>query len=154
MCCLLLQIALFAVQSTEIPAVNISSVFQHCLESFLEWGGAGHMKMHSYIYFSRYFSLFIVAVFQCEILENRTRGLLETVETGNLRVDNIFILLFFLCFFFFFSGQHLRHMEVPRLGVQSKLKLLVYTPEPQQHQIRATSVTYTSAHGNAGSLTH
>ena len=111
MCCLLLQIALFAVQSTEIPAVNISSVFQHCLESFLEWGGAGHMKMHSYIYFSRYFSLFIVAMLQCEILENRTRGLLETVETGNLRVDNIFILLFFLCFFFFFFSAAPRAHE-------------------------------------------
>ena len=32
-------------------------------------------------------------------------------------------------------------MEVPR-------------PEPQQRQIQATSVTYTAAHGNAGSLTH
>ena len=28
------------------------------------------------------------------------------------------------------------------------------TPEPQQHGIRAASVTYTTAHGNAGSLTH
>jgi len=27
-------------------------------------------------------------------------------------------------------------------------------PEPQQHGIWATSVTYTTAHGNAGSLTH
>jgi len=28
------------------------------------------------------------------------------------------------------------------------------TPEPQQCQIRATSVTYITAHGNYGSLTH
>ena len=28
------------------------------------------------------------------------------------------------------------------------------TPEPEHCQIRATSVTYTAAHGNAGSLTH
>ena len=28
------------------------------------------------------------------------------------------------------------------------------TPQPQQHGIQATSVTYTTAHGNAGSLTH
>ena len=28
------------------------------------------------------------------------------------------------------------------------------TPEPQQHQIRAESVTYITAHGNATSLTH
>ena len=27
-------------------------------------------------------------------------------------------------------------------------------PEPQQHQIRAASSTYTTAHGNAGSSTH
>ena len=28
--------------------------------------------------------------------------------------------------FFVFLGPHLRHMEVPRLGVQSELQLLVY----------------------------
>ena len=28
------------------------------------------------------------------------------------------------------------------------------TPQPQQHQIRATSVTYTILHSNTGSLTH
>ena len=28
------------------------------------------------------------------------------------------------------------------------------TPQPQYHQIQALSVTYTTAHGNAGSLTH
>ena len=28
---------------------------------------------------------------------------------------------FFFCFFFFFLGPHLRHMEVPRLGVESEL---------------------------------
>ena len=28
------------------------------------------------------------------------------------------------------------------------------TPQPQQHQTQATSATYTTAHGNAGSLTH
>jgi len=28
------------------------------------------------------------------------------------------------------------------------------TPQPQPHRIRATSVTYTTAHSNAGSLTH
>ena len=42
-------------------------------------------------------------------------------------------------FFFFVSlGLHPRHMEVPRLGVESELKLPAYT----------------TAHGNAGSLTH
>ena len=42
-------------------------------------------------------------------------------------------------------------MEVPRLGVESELHLLAYA---QQHGIRALSVTYTTANGNAGSLTH
>ena len=32
-----------------------------------------------------------------------------------------------LPFFFAFLGQHLRHMEVPRLGVQLELQLPVYT---------------------------
>ena len=44
-------------------------------------------------------------------------------------------------FFFFFSlflGLYLQHIEVPRLGVESELQLLVYT----------------TSHSNAGSLTH
>ena len=32
--------------------------------------------------------------------------------------------------FFIFSGPHLWHMEVPRLGVESELQLLVYTTAP------------------------
>ena len=45
-------------------------------------------------------------------------------------------------------------MEVPRLWVKSQLQLPKpnYT-QPQQHGIQGTSVTYTIAHGNAGSLT-
>ena len=39
-------------------------------------------------------------------------------------------------------------MDVPKLGV--KLELLL----PQQRGIRAESVTYTTAHRNAGSLSH
>ena len=36
--------------------------------------------------------------------------------------------LFFLYFFFFcFLGPHLRHMEFPRIGVQSELQLPAYT---------------------------
>ena len=52
--------------------------------------------------------------------------------------------LYFFCFgLFVFLGLHRQHMEVPRLGVQS-----------EQRQIRAASATYTTAHGNTGSLTH
>ena len=38
-------------------------------------------------------------------------------------------------------------MGFPRLGVELEL-------QPQQLGIRAVSVSYTTAHGNAGSLTH
>ena len=44
--------------------------------------------------------------------------------------------------FFFFLGPHLRHMEVPWLGVESELQP---TSQPQQHQIHATSMTYAAA---------
>ena len=58
-----------------------------------------------------------------------------------------------LFFFFFFLGPHPQHVEVLRLGVKSELQLLAHTPA-QQLQIRAASATYTTAHGNAGPLTH
>ena len=61
---------------------------------------------------------------------------------------------FFFVFFFLlllllllFLGPLPRHMEVPRLGVE-------LWPEPQQRGIRAASAAYTTAHDNAGSLTH
>ena len=52
-----------------------------------------------------------------------------------------------------FLRSHPWHMEVPRLGIQSKLQLPTYTtatamPDP------SLSVTCTTAHGNAGSLTY
>ena len=63
-------------------------------------------------------------------------------------------LLFFLFFFFFvFLELYLRHMEVLRLVVESKLQLRP-EPQPQQCQIPAASVTYTTDHHNAGSLPH
>ena len=52
----------------------------------------------------------------------------------------------------FFLGPHLRHMEFPRLGVESALS--GPTPQPQQRGVRPTAVTYTTAHGNTRSLTH
>ena len=47
-----------------------------------------------------------------------------------------------------FLGPHLRHMEGPRLGVDLELWPLAYTTA-QQPQIRASSATYMTAHGNA-----
>ena len=49
-------------------------------------------------------------------------------------------------FFFFFSGLPLWCMEVPRLGVESEPWRPAYAT--------ATSVTYTTAHGNNGTLTY
>ena len=56
-----------------------------------------------------------------------------------------------LLLFLVFLGLHLWHMEFPRLGVQSHLCQPI--PQLQQGQIRATSATYTTAHGR-WSLTH
>ena len=60
---------------------------------------------------------------------------------------------FFMAFFsFFFLRLHLQHMEVPRLGVESGLQLLVYTSHSNARS-ELHLETYTAAHGNIGSLT-
>ena len=64
------------------------------------------------------------------------------------RPNSLDVPLFFVFLSFVFLGPHLRHMEDPRLGVESWLK----PPQPQQCQIQAVSLTYTTAHGNARSL--
>ena len=57
-------------------------------------------------------------------------------------------------YFFFLSLQlHLQHMEVPRPGVESEPQLLAYTIAPAMW-IQTASVTYDTACGNAGPLTH
>ena len=63
-------------------------------------------------------------------------------------------LLFIHFFFFFLVRLHLQHMEVPELGVKSRMELQQSTPQPQQHWIWATSMTYATACSNARSLTH
>ena len=76
-----------------------------------------------------------------------------------------FLLFFYFVFIFtllsfVFLGPHPRHMEVPRLGgpIRPTAAGLNHshwpTPQPQQCQILAVPVTYTTAHSNAGSLTH
>ena len=70
-----------------------------------------------------------------------------------IQVISYSICLSVLSFFLFcFLGPHPWHMEVPRLRVKSKLQLLAYATS-QPCQIWAGSVTYTTACGNAGSLT-
>ena len=71
--------------------------------------------------------------------------------------QNLISFFFFLSFFFFnfFLGPHLWHMEVPKLGVELNQSYSCWpTPQPQQLGSRAASVTCTTAHGNARSLTH
>ena len=66
-----------------------------------------------------------------------------------------FFFFFSFCLFSFFSrvapvaygGSHAR-------GLIGAVAAGLRTPEPQQHGIRAASATYTTTHGNAGSLTH
>ena len=60
----------------------------------------------------------------------------------------------FFCFYFpfVFLELHLQHMEVPRLGVQSKLQLPAYATATAMPDPR--SATYATAHGNAESLAH
>ena len=64
------------------------------------------------------------------------------------------LLLHFFSFFFCFLEPHPRHIEVPRLEGSNQSCSCWPTAWPQQHQIRAVSATYTTAHSNAGSLTH
>ena len=56
-------------------------------------------------------------------------------------------------FFFGFLDPCPQHMEVPRLGVGQSYSCQP-TPQPQQHEIQATSATYITAHSNTGSPTH
>ena len=56
-----------------------------------------------------------------------------------LRIEtNIMFSYLFIYCLFVFLGPHLRHMEIPGLGVQLELQLPAYT----------------TAHSNARSLTH
>ena len=86
----------------------------------------------------------ILAYFMSETAEwNGKRGM-------NFIPVSVFFFFFFLFFFFLCSlGPHL----VPRLGMDRNYSFWP-TPQPQQHRIWAASATYTTAHGNTGSLTH
>ena len=67
----------------------------------------------------------------------------------------IFFCCFLVFFFFFcFLGLHLLHMEVPRPAVKLELQLLPYATATATATWDLSHVcTYTTAHGNAGSLT-
>ena len=61
--------------------------------------------------------------------------------------------IFYLLFYFNLFRAAPRHMEVPRLGSNRTCSRQL-TPQPQQCGIRVASAGYTTAHGNARSLTH
>ena len=65
----------------------------------------------------------------------------------------LFVCLFLFFCLFVFLGPQLQHVEVPRLGSNQRYCCWPM-PEPEQGQIQAMSVTYTTCHSNAGSLTH
>ena len=63
------------------------------------------------------------------------------------------ILLLLLFFFFSFLGLHLRHIEVPKLGVEWEQELPAYATPRASLDLSCVCDLHT-AHGNAGSLTH
>ena len=60
---------------------------------------------------------------------------------------------FLFLFFGLFAFSGAMPVEIPRLGFNQSCSHWPM-PGPQPHRIRATSVTYTTAHGNTRSLTH
>ena len=58
----------------------------------------------------------------------------------------------FFFFFFVFLGLHLQHMDVPRTGVEWELQRPAYTIATVTRDLSPV-FDYTTAHGNAGSLT-
>jgi len=82
----------------------------------------------------------------------------SVVETGHCLLKSFphpsFSVIIGVCFVFLvFLEPHMWHMEVPRLAVKSELQLPAYaTATASQDPSRVC--TYTTAHGNTGSLTH
>ena len=82
--------------------------------------------------------------------------MLSLYRTVHLREVNFMVYKFYFSkphFFLVFLGPYPWHTK-PRVGAESELQSCWPTPQPQQQGIQATSTTYITAHGNAGSLTH
>ena len=85
-------------------------------------------------------------------IEKGVASPLNSNTAHNRALRNSFKIHSFL-FLFCFLGPHLQHMEAPRQGSNQSCSRRPM-PQPQQHRIQASSVTYTTAQGNAKSLTH
>ena len=99
------------------------------------------------ILFCIFIHLFIYLMLECNTLNY------SVVSVSAVQHSDPVLYIFFFKIFFLFSGLHLWHIEVPRLGVEAEIQLLAYA-QPQQHQIQAAFVTYATACSNTGSLTH
>ena len=60
-------------------------------------------------------------------LSSKHNSYLATSKFPGLHFHRTFKNVYLFFFFFFILGPHMQHMEVPRLGVKSKLQLLAYT---------------------------
>ena len=65
-----------------------------------------------------------------------------------------FLPFFFFFFFYGFIGLHMWHMEVPRLEVESELQLPAFPRTTAMPDLSRVWHGYSTAQGNAGSLTH
>ena len=106
--------------------LHVVYYFQQILQciSYLKF----HIYDHSKIY--------VIAEFSSDLL---------------LSLETVFFHLFI--YLFIFQGCTCGIWRFPGQGSNQSCSCQS-TPQPQPHQIRATSVTYTTVHGNIGSLTH
>ena len=97
-------------------------------------------------------------LWQCQILNpsseagNRTHIFKDTSQVLNLLSHNGTLFLSF-----FFNNKHVfiyLFRATPAVYGSSRSCSCQLTPQPQQHQIQALSMTYAPACSNAGSLTH
>ena len=77
---------------------------------------------------------------------------LDGLDRADIIIRVIIIILFYFILFFVFLCLHLRHMGVPRLGVELELQLLVCVTATATAML---DLSHTSApRGKARSLTH
>ena len=60
----------------------------------------------------------------------------------------------FVCVHVFFRAPPMAHGSFQARSPIGAAAASLHTPQPQQQQIQAASSSYTTAHSNAGSLTH